>query len=67
MTFCTQIVTVAAVLIALALWVPLQAKTLQDDSLRARTPTRSTTSPWSGRPFDVACRLRDEGLTGTYG
>ena len=44
MTFCTQIVTVAAVLIALALCVPLQAKTLQDDSLRARTPTRSTTS-----------------------
>ncbi len=66
MTFCTQIVTVAAVLIALALCVPLQAKTLQDDALRARTPTRSTTS-WSGRPFDVACRLRDESLTGTYG
>ena len=36
MAFCTQIVTVAAVLIGLALCVPVQAKTLQDDALRAR-------------------------------
>ena len=40
MTFCTRIVAVAAVLIAFALGVPVQAKTLQDDALCSRAEQR---------------------------
>ena len=67
MTFCTQIVTVAAVLIGLALCVPVQAKTLQDDALRARAEKSDADAQYNLVARKAACRLRDEGLTGTYG